>query len=386
DQLLPRCAELWNMYGPTETTIWSTCHRIVEGESGAVSIGRPIVNTELYILNSYRQPVPAGVAGELYIGGDGLARGYLNRPELTSDKFVSHPFAEGKRLYRTGDLVRYRKDGAIVFLGRIDNQVKVRGFRIELGEIESVLAEHDGVQQSVVVTRETEPGNQQIVAYVIPNPDYKAAENQSSTGLGDEQLQQWESAWDQTYQQIAADTATDFNIAGWNSSYTGLPIGQDEMREWVEATVDRIRGLRPKRILELGCGTGLLLLRLARSCRHYHGIDFSESALASIRRRLGNEKLPVTLSRGAADDLSGIAARSFDTVVLNSVAQYFPSVDYLVKVIESATEKVADGGYIFVGDVRSLPLLEAFHTAVQLHQAPASLSCRELLHRVERRV
>ncbi len=387
DQLLPRCGQLWNMYGPTETTIWSTCHRITEAESGAVSIGRPIANTELCILNPCGQPVPIGVAGELYIGGDGLARGYLNRAELTQEKFVSHPFQPGRRLYRTGDLVRYRKDGSIVFLGRIDNQVKVRGFRIELGEIESVLTEHPGVQQSVVVTRESEPGNQQIVAYVIRDSQYKSGGQDSQAKLAEEQIGQWEAAWNQTYRQVDPAVVNDFNVAGWNSSYTGLPIGQDEMREWVECTVDRIRGLRPKRILEIGCGTGLLLLRLTRSCRHYHGVDFSEAALQTIRRQLDAAgSLPVTLSRGTADDLSSVASKSFDTVVLNSVCQYFPNLDYLANVLQQASEKLEDGGVIFLGDVRSYPLLESFHTAVQLHQAAASSSCRELLARVERRV
>jgi amino acid adenylation domain-containing protein len=163
-----------NGYGPTECTTFTCCHEIPEGISRetVLPIGKPINNTRAYILDSRMQPVPVGIQGELYIGGDGLARGYLNRPELTAEKFIRDPFnAEpGGRLYRTGDLVRYRTDGNIEFLGRMDDQVKLRGFRIELGEIESVLGQYEGVRQAAVVLRE-ESGDKRLVAYVVKRPD-----------------------------------------------------------------------------------------------------------------------------------------------------------------------------------------------------------------------
>ncbi len=160
---------LTNLYGPTETTIWSTMQVVESGES-AVSLGRPIGNTQVYILDRHRQPVPVGVPGELYIGGDGLAKGYLHRPELTAERFVTNPFSgdAGARLYATGDMVRSLPDGTIEFLGRIDHQVKVRGFRIELGEIETLLERHIGVRQAVVMAREDVPGNASLAAYLIP--------------------------------------------------------------------------------------------------------------------------------------------------------------------------------------------------------------------------
>ena len=166
-------AKLVNMYGPTETTIWSSTHA-VDGRDESIPIGRPIANTELYVLDADRRPLPVGVAGELYIGGDGVTRGYLNRPELSAERFVPDPFraTKGARLYRTGDLARWRADGVMEFLGRIDHQVKIRGHRIELGEIESALTDHPGVREAVVIAREDIPGDVRLVGYVIPSESH----------------------------------------------------------------------------------------------------------------------------------------------------------------------------------------------------------------------
>jgi amino acid adenylation domain-containing protein len=166
-QLLEKGAALWNLYGPTETTIWSTAYRVevTELSTSTIPIGRPIANTQIYLLNSQGQPVPIGIPGELHIGGAGLARGYLNRPNLTTEKFISHPV--GERLYKTGDLARYRADGTIEYIGRLDHQVKLRGFRIELGEIEAMLSQHPQVRETVVIVTEDEPGNKRLVAYIV---------------------------------------------------------------------------------------------------------------------------------------------------------------------------------------------------------------------------
>lgn len=165
--LLDRSVALWNMYGPTETTIWSTIERI-ERSDREITIGRPIANTEVYILDQFLQPVPIGVSGELYIGGHGLARGYHGRPDLTQERFIPHPFShEPTRLYRTGDSARYRPDGRIVHLGRSDDQVKIRGYRIELAEIEAALSRHQAVRQAVVTARDDQQGVKQLAAYVV---------------------------------------------------------------------------------------------------------------------------------------------------------------------------------------------------------------------------
>jgi amino acid adenylation domain-containing protein len=171
DQLLVRGRELWNMYGPTETTIWSAGVKVAPSPA-LITIGGPVANTQLHILDPKLRPVPPGVAGELHIGGLGLARGYRNRPELTAEKFIPDPFSStpGARLYKTGDLARTRAGGEIEVLGRIDHQVKINGFRIELGEIEVRLREHPLVREAVVVAHETAPGRKQLVAYLVLHP------------------------------------------------------------------------------------------------------------------------------------------------------------------------------------------------------------------------
>jgi natural product biosynthesis luciferase-like monooxygenase protein len=163
------CREIWNLYGPTETTIWSAIQR-VDPDAASIPLGRPLANQQLYVVDSALRLAPLGAAGELVIGGRGVTRGYWQRPELTAERFVPDRFGgePGARLYRTGDLARRRADGAIEFLGRLDHQVKIRGHRIELGEIEAALADHANVREAVVIAREDEPGDQRLVAYLIP--------------------------------------------------------------------------------------------------------------------------------------------------------------------------------------------------------------------------
>ncbi len=170
DKLLALGGELWNMYGPTETTIWSSIAQIFD-DKRPIDIGRPILNTTMYVLDKHNQPVPAGVVGELCIGGTGVTHGYLNRDELTAEKFLPNPFITGDLIYRTGDWARHNPDGTLTCLGRIDHQVKIRGFRIELGEIEAVMSQYDGVQEVVVIAHTTVAGSKQLVGYVIPQPN-----------------------------------------------------------------------------------------------------------------------------------------------------------------------------------------------------------------------
>jgi polyketide synthase PksJ len=168
-ELISRSKEVWNMYGPTETTIWSTCYRLEDPE-GQVLIGKPIGNTQVYILDERLRPVPIGVPGELYIGGDGVTQGYLKRPDLTSKAFMPNPFNPGAQhamMYKTGDLCRFLPAGDIEYFNRLDNQVKLRGFRIELGEIETHLVENDAVKKAVAIVKEVAPGDTRLAAYIV---------------------------------------------------------------------------------------------------------------------------------------------------------------------------------------------------------------------------
>jgi amino acid adenylation domain-containing protein len=392
---------LINGFGPTESTTFTCCFGLTGKSEVAepVPIGRPISNTEVYVLDERLEPVPVGVAGELYIGGDGLARGYLNEPRLTAAKFIPQTFGDqpGARLYRSGDLVRYLPDGNLEFLGRKDRQVKIRGFRLEPAEIEAALQQHPSVSESVVLAQENAAGEKQLVAYVVERREpSRTATTQPDLEqqLHKERVRQWQRVYDEViYQKLNPESPASadpkFNITGWDSSYTGLPLSPEEMHEQVEQTVKRILGLRPRRVLEIGCGTGLLLFRLAPFCSRYEGTDFSAVALRHIQQQMAQpgQLLPqVTLSQRAADDFSGIEAGSFDTVVLNSVVQHFPSLEYLLEILENAVAVLRPGGSIFMGDVRSLPLLKAFHTSVQLSLSPASLPIEQFQRTVGRQM
>ncbi|MEH2430768.1 MAG: amino acid adenylation domain-containing protein [Nostoc sp.] len=382
--------QVFNNYGPTENTVVTTSGDIsVKNKDNlAPAIGRAIANTKLYILDKHLQPVPIGVPGELYISGDGLARGYLNHPDLTAESFIYHSFTNNlkARLYKTGDLVRYRVDGNIEFLGRLDEQVKIRGYRIELGEIEAVLSQHPAVQQTLVITREDEQ-EKRLVAYIVPKTEYSnEQENLQLMQLQNEQVLQWQMLYNETYNQ-STDSDPTFNFVGWNSSYTNQPIPAEQMCEWVDNQVEQILALQPKRVLEIGCGTGLILFRIAPHCTKYWGTDFSSVSLNCIQQQLQKQEMPqVTLYQQMATDFEKVETAAFDAVILNSVVQYFPTIDYLISVLEGAVQATAPGGFIFIGDVRSLPLLQAFHASVQLYQAEPSLTCFELQQRIQRQI
>jgi amino acid adenylation domain-containing protein len=376
----------FNAYGPTEGTVCATVSEPLDG-SKSPPIGRPIQNVEIYILDEQLQTVPIGIPGELHIGGAGIALGYLNQPELTAKKFISHPYSDDSstRLYKTGDAARYLPDGNIEYLGRIDNQVKIRGFRIELEEIEALLNQHPAVQQTTVVLREDHPNDQRLVAYVVAEHSILNQVSLQTNQWQDEHVADWQNIYEQSYQKLSVDQGLTFNIAGWNSSYTGLPLPALEMQEWVDCIVQQILNLQPQRVLEIGCGSGLILSRIAPHCIEYCGTDYSRAALQyieQVKQRVTGLENVTTLER-MADDFQGINPDTFDTIIINSVVQYFPSVTYLLNVLEQAVENVKAGGHIVIGDIRNLSLLNAYILSVQLHQSSDNLALSHLKQNVQ---
>jgi amino acid adenylation domain-containing protein len=375
--------ELHNLYGPTEAAVDVTSWRWRSGfERERLPIGRPIANIETFVLDAELRSVPSGIEGDLYLGGVGVGRGYCCAPGLTAQSFVPHPFAVGRRLYRTGDRARMLDNGEIEFLGRKDHQVKLRGHRIELGQIESVLVEHPAVAQAVAVLREHESGDQRLVAYVEPHSNHARKEYDPLPGT--EAVSQWEAVFDEAYD--AGAQAPSF--VSWNSSYTGEPIPEAEMRRWLDDAVGRITRFAPKRVFEIGCGVGLVVDRLAPSCTRYLAADISQRALRGLRvwTQSHHDLRHVELRLAEAADFSHANDERFDTIILNSVIQYFPNVHYLIAVLEGAVDLTEDGGRVFIGDVRNLDLHPAFQASVQLAKADAQVSAGELRDRIARAI
>nr|WP_308433339.1 amino acid adenylation domain-containing protein [Streptomyces galbus] len=356
-------------YGPTETTTFATHHRVPRPYSGGatVPIGRPMANMRVYVLDARLRPVAPRVTGELYIAGAGVARGYLNRPAMTAERFVADPFGvePGARMYRTGDLVRRDAGGDLEYVGRADQQVKVRGFRIEPGEVEHVLAEHPAVGQAAVVAHHDQSGSTRLIAYIVPDTDGPTGDEEERDQIGE-----WQSLYDSLYSAPGSTLGEDFS--GWNSSYDGEPIPLPEMREWRAATLERIRALRPGRVLEIGVGTGLLLSALAPECEEYWGTDFSPVVVAQLQRHIDADPelaRRVTLRVQAAHEHGDLPQGHFDTIVVNSVAQYFPNGGYLTQVVEQAFRLLTPGGALFLGDLRNPRLLRTFASGVQTARA-----------------
>ncbi|NBI50351.1 non-ribosomal peptide synthetase [Burkholderia sp. ISTR5] len=354
---------LVNMYGITETTVHVTYRRItladVRGHSGSL-IGEPLPDMMLRLVDPLLQQVPPGMVGEILVGGAGVAQGYLGREALSAERFVRD--AAGRRWYRSGDLGRLDAKGRLEYRGRADQQVKLRGFRIELGEIDAVLRTHPAVADCAIVV-DGKGDEARVLAYAVPRTPAALAspEPDSAAAPG------WHDSFEMIYAQQAADDEL-LDTVGWTDSYDNAPIPADEMRQWRDEMLARIGERPPRKVLEIGCGSGMLLLPLAPACERYVGLDYAARALARLRETVERRGLDnVTLLERAADALDGLPG-DFDTVVLNSVAQYFPDAAYALRVIESALDHLAPGGRLIIGDLRSLPLLRHFHASRLLHR------------------
>lgn len=422
--------QLFNGYGPTECTVGVSIHRLGEGDLPIPSVGRPMPNTRTYVLDSQRRPVPDGVVGEIYISGAGVGRGYWRRDDLTQKSFMTDPFitpATGghpARMYRTGDLGRWNRSHNLEVLGRCDEQIKLRGFRIEPNEISSVLDRLPGVRQSAVIAWGDDDSKgasvdhktvitgagKRLVAYVVADLDHNgsAAVEQVSTKLApagsdvrssqsfvdhnaeNEHVENWRNLFDQAQQNSVVVFEPQDDFSGWSSVITGRPIPTDEMRSWANAAASRIKRLKPKRVLEIGCGTGLILLRIENAIESYHGVDVLQSAIDSLSSTLKSRPeldAKVTLDCRTADNLDDLPAVSYDTIILNSVVQYFPSEEYFIRVLQAAQRLLVPGGRIFLGDLRNLRLHRVFAIAAELQRCgDESISVQEFKSRVRNRV
>ncbi|MET7937965.1 amino acid adenylation domain-containing protein, partial [Streptomyces sp. NPDC005322] len=351
---------LVNMYGITETTVHVTYKELGRSSAftsdGGSAIGTAIPDLRVYVLDAALRPVPVGVAGELYVAGPGLARGYVSRAGLTAQRFVADPYGPaGSRMYRTGDVVRWIREGDLEFVGRADDQVKVRGFRIELGEIEATAAEHTGVAQAAVTVHEDVTRGRHLALYVVPSGSGSVdalPEDGVVSGVAGEQVGEWREIYDSLYGELGSAVFGE-DFSGWHSSYDGAAIPLEQMREWRDATVERIRALGGRRVLEIGVGTGLLMSRLAAGCAEYWATDLSGVVIEALRGRVEADPVlreRVRLRCQRADETEGLPAGYFDTVVLNSVVQYFPSAQYLASVIEAAVSRLAPGSSVALAE------------------------------------
>jgi len=385
-KLEAKCSSLWNMYGPTETTIWSTAKQILATDK-VITIGKPVDNTVVILLDENNLPVDDGEMGEICIGGAGLARGYLNQPLLTEARFITYKTgAETLRLYKTGDLGKILPSGDIQCFGRIDHQVKISGHRIELGEIEHVIQQSGLVSETVVLTKETEEGNKNLIAYAIPQLDkIKLKEKE----LYKQQVDNWERVYDTEYEQSGSQLQTSekvqFDTNVWKDSFTIKIIPVEEMQEWLADIIQTIVSEKPQNVLEIGCGTGLIFYQLAPHIKKYIGTDLSRSGINALSREIAKEKdrYPQTkLLVAPAHEIPLSIDENIDTIVINSVIQYFPGEDYLTEVIAKSLALLNGNGKLIISDIRDLRLLKLFKTYLSLSKVSSVIDKKEFLYLV----
>ncbi|MEO6731987.1 MAG: amino acid adenylation domain-containing protein [Ferruginibacter sp.] len=378
--------EVINEYGPTEATVGCAVysfHTITDKDKikESVSIGKPISNAVIYILDDSGHLVPVGVKGHICIGGAGVARGYLNRHELSEEKFVPDPFSNqpGSRMYKTGDVGRWLPDGNIEYLGRMDDQVKIRGYRVELGEIEHVLEQCEVVAQGVVLGKEEKEGGKRLVSYYVPaSSSVKSKELE----LHYQRVASWKELYETEYGQTEGDENVDpeFNIIGWNDSFTGEAMPAADMKEWLDDIVQVVLSQGPQNVLEIGCGTGLIYYQLAGKVNKYIGSDLSTSSINQIRHRIGKQLRDygdTELFTAPAHQVTLQKGQQVDTILLNSMVQYFPGEDYMNSVIRKCMELINGKGRIIIGDVRDNRLLELFKGRLRIQKLQDSISVKE---------
>ncbi|MEM9477834.1 MAG: amino acid adenylation domain-containing protein [Pseudomonadota bacterium] len=366
---------IFNAYGPTEATVCATMGKVTVSD-GRPTIGAPIEDVSTYVLDDRLRLCPVGQRGALYIAGPGLARGYRGQPGLSAERFVADPFGPpGTRMYRTGDMAVWNSEGQLCFDSREDEQVKIRGHRIEPAEIATSLLADDTIKQATVSTVPDRDGDPRLIAWIVPEHASEAVIG-IRKALRAESLRDWTKLEEAFENPDPLPSDPTFNTRGWASSYTGLPLPDADMRDYVRSTVDRIALLKPRRILEIGCGTGLIMFQLLDLVEDYFGVDASGRNIEQLRTLQADPTLrnrfpnlgKARFLHAAAHALDGIQGERFDTILLPSVVQYFPDADYLHAVVDYLMRRLlAPGGTLFFGDVRSLPLLPVLGAELLKH-------------------
>ncbi|MCH7410840.1 amino acid adenylation domain-containing protein [Belliella sp. DSM 111904] len=383
DKLVDRVSSLWNIYGPTETTVFSTIKQI-KTKGQPISIGKPIIGTNVYVVDDYGNILPNGQVGELYISGQGVGQGYINRPELNAQKFIQDPFFTDLdlRLFKTGDLGKYDVNGELFCLGRKDQQVKFRGFRIELDEISNKIISSPQVKDALVDMKVIDD-EQHLIAYVVPEKIHEESE-----------LASWKQKWDNVYDEGQREIDNrgiengdlDFVIASVLGSDANL---EQEAVEWKSQSIKRLKRLKAKKVIEVGSGAGQIALELAPEVDSYVATDYASTAIDNLNRKIASKpdlkgKLRAEVS--PAHDFSFADAGSVDLVIIHSVAQYFPSSKYLLDTIKNSLNTLSDGGCLFIGDMQSASTLEMYHAFDQLRNVKSDMSILSFREVVSRRV
>ncbi|KAL3482122.1 acetyl-CoA synthetase-like protein [Aspergillus californicus] len=378
---LVKCRML-NAYGPTENTVFSTIYPIPPGDVdlciNGVAIGHPVSNSGACIVDRGLRPVPIGVIGELVVTGDGLARGYTD-PGLNEGRFITLKIgSKEERGYRTGDLVRYRPgDHQLEYFKRVDHQVKIHGHRVELGEIDHSLLSHSFVRDAITILRKRD--NQhldpELVSFITVHegqdmPFVEERENKDGNG----QMKAWADLFDTNIYELSGVQPEDLgrDFVGWKSMYDGEMIDKAEMAEWLDDTIAALSGALPGHVFEVGTGSGMILFNIVDGLKSYVGLEPSGKAVKFVQGAVNtvpslNRK--VQIHKGTADRIPAMDRTTIptDLAIINSVAQYFPSPEYLLKVIQDLVQ-LQGAKYIFLGDLRSYALYEQFQVSKALHR------------------
>lgn len=348
---------IWNMYGPTETSMWSMIYPIHSAlVTESVPLGKPVNNTCVTILDEHLNPVEPGVQGQLYIGGMGLARGYLNKVDLTCEKFFFHPQLE-QMLYKTGDWVIAYDAETICYLGRSDDQLKFGGIRIESGEIETVIEQEPFVKKAVVKVHETEGYYKSLAAYievdeeVIFSRGIQVASQDVSNFL--------KNIYDEIYRHAKNYEHGFINNCGWQSSFTGQLFGVEELNESYHFIREVINQSSLSDVLEVGCGTGSLLVEYIDKAQTCTVVEISSNAINYVRGRLSEQQKQKVIFKHESV-LNVHKHQKYSCVIINSVIQYLPSINALITTLTQLVRATKSGGVIIIGDVRSLELMDVY--------------------------